>query len=112
MKKGFTLMELLIVIAILGTTSIIITISLSSILKSSNDNKCKTFISDIEEAACIYAATNEISNGNITMETLVSNGLINYEKDCEGNDLDNSSIIIINTENSERKCTYNKSYGE
>lgn len=114
--KGFTLIEMLIVVAILGTLSIIITISLTKTLKDSEQTKCDEFVLELEDAACVYSG---MSNKEIICErnnckpikvgVLMKEGLITSEIDaCTGKNIDLEETITVTWNNEgEKKCEYN-----
>mgnify|MGYP001615938919 CR=1 FL=1 len=60
MKKGFTLLELLLVVAIIGILSSVILTALATARNRANDAKVKAHLSQAKAAAEIYS---EINNG-------------------------------------------------
>lgn len=92
-KKGFTLVELIAVITILGVICMIAIPSYNNYIKKAKDKKCeadklaiidatKTFINDcISKNKC---ATNEkisyyVGNSNLKVSDLISNSYLNYD---------------------------------
>ena len=82
-KKGFTLTELLVVIAIIGIIAVIAVPSILTINKNINNRLYSETVSNIENAAVLYASNNpdifngvtevkiyvyELINGNYLME--------------------------------------------
>lgn len=122
-KKGFTLVEMLLVVAIMGALGIIITISLTQTLKDTNQKKCDDFVKEVEDAACVYSglSNKEIictrtNCAPIKLDVLVREGQVVSEIDACTNkeiDLDETVTITWNDEG-EKICTYNgdKTYGE
>ncbi len=115
-KKGFTLIELLIVIAVISIIGVMATISLTSTLKNTNQQKCDDFVKELEDAACVYSG---LSNKEIVctrdncapikLDILVSEGLITSEVDaCTGSDIDlNATVTVSWNSEGEKTCTYN-----
>lgn len=115
-KRGFTLIEVIVVIAILGMLSVIVTISLTSTLDNTNQNTCNRFVTEVEEAACVYAALsnkevvcNRSNCEPIPLKYLVEEGLIKSLKDgCTNSDIDLSETVTVTwDENGEKNCKYN-----
>ncbi len=115
-NKGFTLIEILIVIAILGVVGTVITINLTETLNSTNQKQCDEFVKKIEDAACSYTS---MSNKTITcnrnncppikLRTLITEGFVEEEVDiCTGKPIDENQTITITWNSSgEKNCTYN-----
>lgn len=115
-NKGFTLMELLVVIAILGVLGLIVTASLNSTLKSSRQEECDEFVSEVEDGACIYVTLSRrefVCNRpgcEIPLSYLVKDGMIKSEVDsCTGKAIDLNQTVSVtwNSINGEKKCEYN-----
>lgn len=60
MKKGFTLVELLAVIAVLGIISFIAVVSYSKVIKDNKVRECKRKVAYIEQKAIEYANENNL----------------------------------------------------
>lgn len=60
MKKGFTLVELLAVIAVLGIISSIAVVSYSKVIKDNKVRECKRKVAYIEQKAIEYANENNL----------------------------------------------------
>jgi len=115
-RNGFTLIEILMVVAIMGVIGIIITVSLTDTLKDVNQKKCDDFVTEIEEAACVYTSlSNNVVNctrsncAPIPLSILVSEGQIKSETDaCTGGDIDlNKTVTVSWDNNGEKTCVYN-----
>lgn len=115
-NKGFTLIELLVVIAVLSVVGTIVTVSLTSSLKNTNQKQCDEFVLDIEEAACVFAGLNtkkercnRKSCSPIKLSELIDEGLIETGIDvCTGNDINlNDTVTITWNNEGEKTCKYN-----
>lgn len=115
-KKGFTLIEMLMVIAVMGLVGVIITVSLTGTLKDLNQKKCDDFVLEVEEAACVYTnlSNKEIkcTRGDcdpVPLSILVSEGQIKSETDaCTNGELDLDATVTISWDaTGEKKCVYN-----
>jgi len=81
-KKGFTLVELLGVIILLGLIGLIATVSVSNVLKENKFKLCNIQMDSIIESSKIYAADNILSLGDetiVTLTQLTNAGLFNEE---------------------------------
>lgn len=93
MKKGFTLIELIVVIAIIGILSIIIVPSVMNVNKSINKRLLNQKIENIESGAILYASKNDdIFNGVDEVEVKV------YE-------LIDFGYVTIDVDTSDSRCS-------
>jgi uncharacterized protein (TIGR02145 family) len=85
MKKGFTLVEILAIIAVMGVLLIIVTPNVYNMVQNSKEKNYDTLIEQIEEATKLYVSRNIegimaeiIQNGfySVTLKQLVDGGLI------------------------------------
>lgn len=110
-------MELLIVIAVMGTLGIIITISMTASFQKVKQDECNRFVKKIEETACVYASSpnKEIAcprdtGCDISLNILNNEGLIDDEIDaCTAKEIDLSKSVKVswNQTTGEKKCYYN-----
>lgn len=118
-NKGFTLVELLAVIVILGVLATIGTMSVTSIMNTSKKNMYCEKINELEYAAKEYAIDHEEDlnfvndKATVTVKTLLEKGYV--REDSEGlNDVkdprDDSVSLLNDTITIERVNT--KFYGE
>ena len=133
-NKGFTIIELLSVLFILGLVGTIVTVSLTNTMKGVKENGCSDFVGRIEEGACVYSTVTKncpktvctpsqvgfftgkgisnVKNSNfcceVSLETLVQNGYVKEEKDaCTETELDLSKkVIVVWKDNGEKICKY------
>ena len=81
MKKGFTLVELLGVIVVLGIIGMIVVPAVQGIITSSSSNLCKNQIKSFEKAAKNYVSSNPYkyecnNNESIELNDLITNGYL------------------------------------
>ena len=81
-KKGFTLVELLVVIVILGVIMSIAIPSITSSIERSKDKQKTQIIKLIESAGELYVDKhkNTVKTGPITLSQLIEDGLITKEE--------------------------------
>ena len=86
-KKGFTLVEILVAVALLSILAVIIILNLSNNLKQSDDKLYNEFIDKVKSAANVYIAANKEAEHYvetnefyiITVEDLETAGLLDLE---------------------------------
>lgn len=107
-NKGFTLVELLATIAIMGLIATMTTVNIAKIFKDKNRIAQDTKNSIIESTACVFIELKENENLKkeckekgclISTDTLIKKGLL------QESDVDNLKFINIYYENNEKKCT-------
>ncbi len=115
-NKGFTLIEIIIVIAILGTLGVLITLNLSNTLNNAKDDECNSFVEEIERTACVYVG---LSNKKIectrekcepvTLKLLIEEGMIDEGiNPCTKEDIDlNDTVTVSWNDEGEKVCKYN-----
>lgn len=118
-KKGFTLVELLAVIVILG---IILVIATSRVINHINDSRAKAkYIAakDIVEIAEAYieTETEDIENGCVSVITLINKGYLeedvtNPETGENGNINDNQVICKDDSSSSDKQVEYSDNNGQ
>ena len=81
-KKGFTLVELLVVIVILGVIMSIAIPSITSSIERSKDKQKTQIIKLIESAGELYVDKhkNTVKPGQITLDKLIGDGLITAQE--------------------------------
>jgi len=81
-KKGFTLVELLVVIVILGVIMSIAIPSITSSIERSKDKQKTQIIKLIESAGELYVDKhkNTVKTGQITLDKLIGDGLITAQE--------------------------------
>lgn len=106
-KKGFTLVELLSTITIMGIIATMATINISTSYKNKNKIAENNKNEIIENAACVYLELKENKNlkmnckqngCSLSTTTLIKKGLLDEE------DVDKEKIINIYYEKNEKKC--------
>lgn len=104
-KKGFTLVEVILAIAIMALLVLILVPNVIALLNKNNIKSCNNLKINIESAAKMYVTNNKYKLGficdtpkNITFKTLVDSG--NLKLDSTGkiiNPIDNTEILLSNT---------------
>ena len=115
-KNGFTLIELIVVVAIMALLGTVITVSLTGTLQGANQDECDEFVREVEDAACVYSQLSNkkvICNRNdcapIKLDILFSEGMIESEVDaCTGKPIDLEETVSITWDDTgEKHCEYN-----
>lgn len=119
--KGFTLIELIITVALFALIGIVITTSMIGLMGKNQEIAYHNFIKKLEDAACIYIDLNNQrifkstcqSKGSclVTVETLLSHGLLTEDDLYNPNtkeSITNSKNITITFPNQVTTCTYNE----
>lgn len=117
-KKGFTLIELIITIAIMALIGIVISTNMLGLFSKQEDKEYEEFVNKIEDAACVYVETEFTSTERtncrnhgciITMDNLIYSGYISEDlKDPNTgdkiiNDLDRYQVKV-NWVNNVKTC--------
>jgi len=113
-RKGFTLVEVIIVIAILALLLLLIVPNVFILIDKNNVKSCNSLVNNIESAAKIYVTNNKYSLGftcdnspkEITFQTLIDSG--DLTPDSSGkiiNPIDESEILLDNTVNVTYNCS-------
>ena len=93
-KKGFTLVELLAVIVILASISLIVVSAISATLEKRDVKECEEQKELAKNAAKIYFSLN--GGNSVSVATLKSGGYFNENSKTDR--LDNSSTITFGTD--------------
>ncbi len=122
-NKGFTLIEIIIVIALLGTLSVVIGVNMTKSLDSQNEKTKKEYRQRLENAACIYVDHKNIdissctisstsNNCKVSISSLISEGLIdktisNPYSETKGKvESDTNIIRVYMDSNKVKNCEY------
>lgn len=107
-NKGFTLIELIVTITLLAIISITVGVSVSNMLANQKEKKAENMKEEIENAACVYVETVNDSLTEISLKTLIEEGLIDKDlvNPITKKQLDTTSTVKIKIENNEKKCEY------
>lgn len=110
-KKGFTLIEIILAIAIMAILILILVPNIFIILNKNNEKSCNSLKSNIESAAKMYVINNKYDLGfscygsnsfkdikNITLKTLVDSGYLKLDgTDNIMNPIDDSVVPLTAT---------------
>ena len=112
MKKGFTLVELLITIALIAVITVSVGVSISSMLNRQEEKEFKKYVELIEKSACTYAekknlpqVSSEVSISTLLSEGLLSKDIVNPKTD-KNIEYYGADIIGIKWIDYERVCNY------
>ncbi|GEM00596.1 type IV pilus assembly protein PilA [Halolactibacillus halophilus] len=95
-EKGFTLVELLAVIVILGIIVAIAVPAIGNIINDAENNAAKSEVALVQDAARLYDVQNEIPTEGITAQDLIDAGYL----DTRSTDYDPTTVkITVDAEN-------------
>lgn len=108
-KKGFTLIEVLLVIVLLAAVSVTVGVNMSAVSNRNNLKEIENYKKQIEDAACLYAEVNNITeNKTITIKRLLSDGFLRNDminpETKESITKEEDIKIEITFENNEKIC--------
>lgn len=106
-KNGFTLIELIVTIALLGMVGVVISVNLTNMTKKQNSDKEAEFKKIVEDAACAYVGLSyvmcdETSGCDISGETLITKGLV--DEKINGYSV-NEVKVEVKFDNGKKICT-------
>lgn len=120
-KKGFTLVELVVVIGLIAILAIVIGTNMVGLQGKQNEKKFDSFKDNLESAACLYMnksdnlalkrscrANNNSSACIVTIEDLVEMSLIDEDiVDPRTNEIADRNISVkVRFENNEQICEF------
>lgn len=111
-RKGFTLIEILLVIVIMAMLLLVLAPNVFVLLNTSKEKSCKSLITNIESSAKIYVTNNKNDLGftcsntkNITFQTLVDSGDLVLDSSGQiKNPLNDNQIALTNTVSVKYNC--------
>ena len=120
MKKGFTLVEMIVVIAILATVSVLIGTNFFGLIGSANEYEYENLYKYLNEAACVYVDSKDFKKShstdyedckdgcdNLKSEWLVSDGYIDDQAYLLNKEVTNNIdtyTIRVTRDDGEKKC--------
>ena len=109
-NKGFTLIEILVVIVILAAVSVTVGVNMSGMQERQNQKEIKEYNNTLLKAACLYAETIDDTVVTISVEDLLKEGLVRKNlinpETKETVESDKDKEIEIKWENNEKKCVF------
>ena len=111
-NKGFTIVELIITIAIIAVVTVSVGVSMNGIFSNNEEKEYDSFVNIIENAACTYAEIKGYTtNTSVTINELINYGLIREDlsnpKTKEPIVNEKGKSVSITFENFIKKCTFN-----
>ncbi len=112
-KNGFTIVELLVTIALLAIMSVVVGVSMAGMFERQNEKNLKEYTEKLENTACVYYETHpgmfkkEGSKYIISKDELINASLI--DKDLESPEkieAGKKEYVIVSTANYQRNCEY------
>lgn len=100
-KKGFTLVEVIVVLAIIALLVIILVPNVFVLIEKNKEESCNSMIKNIESAAQIYVSNNKYNIGfncgvdeNISLKSLVDSGDLKLDKSVLINPINDKTISL------------------
>lgn len=84
-KRGFTLTELITVIAIIGLILLITIPVYTGVMNNNKEEKYKLYVETVEKAVLTYADIENVNNGNVTIDYLVKEKYLAKNDDIDQN---------------------------
>ncbi len=119
MEKGFTVVELLVVIAIIAVIAVLVSTNMLGLQGDQQEKEYENYVMTIENAACVYiekkdanpSKTECVDNKQctVTIKTLVEAGLLDENLTNPKDNkkvLEDSNEININYSTGEKICKY------
>ncbi len=113
-NKGFTLIELIITIALMAMIGVVIASNMSGMFSKEEDKSIDNFKKQLQDAACVLSESNSFksrcqSGCTITMNDLITNGLIDENlKDPRNNKRvkETTYTVKVQYNNKVKTCTF------
>ena len=113
-NKGFTLVELLVSVALLAMISLIITPTIMGVIKDNKIESCKKLFSSAEQAAKVYVSDNRYGSipGSITAAELKSKGYLTNStiNQLTKTDISSNITVTITFNTTTKKYKYETKY--
>lgn len=111
-NKGFTLIELIVTIALMAALSVVVGLSITGMINNQDEKKLEHYKRRLENAACVYVETSGLTgNRNISIDDLIKKGLINKDlinpatgKTAEE---EKSNTVSVTWVNNQKECKVN-----
>lgn len=102
-RKGFTLIELIVTIALLGFVGVVLTTNIAQVINRQKINEEEQALELLEEAGCAYTISTCESGCTIEGITLIENGLIDEE--INGISMEDYEVSVTYTSDGEKICS-------
>ncbi len=113
-NKGFTLVELLVSVALLAIISLIITPTIMGVIKDNKIESCKKLFSSTEEAAKVYVSENRYGTipGSIKASELKNKGYLTNStiNQLTKTDISSNITVTITFNTTTKKFKYETKY--
>lgn len=109
-NKGFTLIELIITIALIAALSVVVGLNVMNTMDTQEKKQITEYKEKLENAACVYIeSVGNRSITSVTIQQLIDKGLIG--KDLQNPETkkpvtDDSHVIKITWTNGKKSCKY------
>jgi len=112
-KKGFTLIELIVTIALLAIISLISFVSINKAIQKSKDNECENIRKSIQSAAVVYFSNHRYDQDvtdSVKVSTLVDEGYLTsstIKNPYESGNLDINTTVSVDKNGNVQGLPYN-----
>lgn len=105
LKQGFTVIEILVVIAIIAVLTVVVLPSISNLRAKNRDTERVADIAAIQLALSLYKNQNPDGSYPLNLQTLLSEKYISSDSLLDPNEQEYAYVPLTRTANSD-KCTY------
>lgn len=109
-RKGFTLIEMIITIALVAIISVVISININSLNKNTKVNECNNYFSNLENSACVAVETDKSfvncmkhNYCEVSFNYLYENGYVK-ELNTNCSKSPRAKVLVTWNDDGEKKC--------